>query len=141
MSPTGPLAVVLNVIWLVVTGFWLAVGYVVAGVVACLLIVTIPFGLAAFRTASYCVWPFGRRLVKRDAAGLASGIGNVLWLVLFGWWLAIGHIVSGVAFCLSVIGIPMGIACFKLVPVSLLPLGRDIVPADQPLGVRTLVVT
>lgn len=141
MSPTGPLAVVLNVVWLVVTGFWMAVGYLVAGVVACLLVVTIPFGVAAFRTASYCLWPFGRRLVRRGDAGLASGIGNVVWIVLFGWWLALGHIVSGVAFCVTVIGIPMGIACFKLVPVSLVPLGREIVPADQPLGARNLVTT
>ncbi len=133
MSPTGPLAVVLNVVWLVVTGFWMAVGYVVAGVVACLLVVTIPFGVAAFRMASYCLWPFGRRLVRRGDAGLASGVGNVVWIVLFGWWLALGHIVSGVAFCLTLIGIPMGIACFKLVAVSLTPLGREIVPADLPL--------
>ncbi|GAB2685218.1 YccF domain-containing protein [Thalassiella azotivora] len=133
MNPTGPLAVVLNVVWLVVTGFWMAVGYLVAGAVACLLVVTIPFGLAAFRMASYTFWPFGRRLVRRGDAGIASGVGNVLWIVLFGWWLALGHIASGVAFCVTVIGIPLGIASFKLVPVSLVPLGREIVPADRPL--------
>lgn len=139
MSPTGPLAVVLNIVWLVVTGFWMAAGYAVAGLIACILVVTIPFGIAAFRTASYCLWPFGRRLVKRDDAGLGSGVGNVLWLVLFGWWLALGHLVSGIAFCLTIIGVPLGIASFKLVPVSLLPLGREIVPADAPLTATTLV--
>jgi len=141
VSPTGPLAVVLNVVWLVVSGFWMAVGYAVAGLVAFLLVVTIPFGVAAFRTAGYVLWPFGRRLVSRPDAGLGAGIGNVLWLVLFGWWLALGHVVSAVAFFVSVIGIPLGIASLKLVPISLLPLGREVVPADRPLTATTLVRT
>ncbi len=131
MNPTGPLAIVLNVIWLVVEGFWMAIGYLVAGVVACVLIVTIPFGVASFRLASYCMWPFGRRIERRPAAGLASGIGNVVWIALFGWWLALGHVVAGIAFCVTLIGIPLGIASFKLVPVSLTPLGREILPADR----------
>jgi len=137
VSPTGPLAVVLNVVWLVVTGFWMAV----AGVVAFLLVVTIPFGIAAFRTAGYVLWPFGRRLVRRQDAGVASTVGNVLWLLLFGWWLALGHVVSGIGFFLTIIGIPLGIASFKLVPVSLTPLGREVVPSDQPLGATSLVRT
>ncbi len=130
MNPTGPLAIVLNVIWLVLEGFWMAIGYLVAGVIACMLIVTIPFGVASFRLASYCLWPFGRRIERRPEAGLASGIGNVVWIVLFGWWLALGHVVAGIAFCITLIGIPLGIANFKLVPVSLTPLGREILPAN-----------
>ena len=98
----------LNLIWLVLAGFWLAVGYAVAGIICCVLIVTIPFGIAAGRMALFCVWPFGRTLVRRPDAGAGSFIGNVLWVVLAGWWLALGHLVTGVLMCLTVIGIPLG---------------------------------
>lgn len=120
----------LNVIWLIFGGFWLALGYVVAGVIACLLIVTIPFGIASFRIALFALWPFGRRIERRVDAGDASTLGNVLWFVLFGWWLAIGHLVSGVAMCLTIIGIPLGLANFKMIPISFTPLGREIVSVD-----------
>ncbi|GAB2957028.1 YccF domain-containing protein [Amycolatopsis acidiphila] len=119
----------LNVIWLVLAGFWMAVAYVVAGIVCCVLIVTIPFGIASFRIANYALWPFGRRLVDRRDAGVASLIGNVVWIVFAGWWLAIGHVVTGVVLCLTIVGIPLGLANFKLIPVSLVPLGREIVAA------------
>jgi uncharacterized membrane protein YccF (DUF307 family) len=122
---------VLNVIWLVLAGFWLAIGYAVAGIVCCILIITIPFGIAAFRMTNYVLWPFGRTTVRRSDAGVMSAIGNVIWLIVAGIWLAIGHIVTGIALCLTIIGIPLGIANFKMVPISLLPLGREIVPADR----------
>jgi len=120
---------ILNLIWFVLAGFWLALGYMLAGVVCFLLIVTIPFGIAAFRIALFAIWPFGRRIVRRPDAGAGSTIGNVLWLVLFGWWLALEHLLTGVFLCLTLIGIPLGLANFKLIPVSLTPLGREIVPA------------
>ncbi|HKS45178.1 MAG TPA: YccF domain-containing protein [Amycolatopsis sp.] len=119
----------LNVIWLVLAGFWLAVGYVVAGIICCVLIITIPFGIASFRIANYALWPFGRTLVDRRDAGVASLLGNVIWIVFAGWWLALGHLVTGFLLCLTIIGIPLGLANFKLIPVSLVPLGREIVPA------------
>ncbi|MFB4314613.1 YccF domain-containing protein [Actinomadura sp. 21ATH] len=122
----------LNVVWLVLAGVWLAVSYVIAGVICCVLIITIPFGIASFRIANYALWPFGRTLVRRTDAGFASTIGNVIWVIFAGWWLALGHIVTGVALCITIIGIPLGIANFKLIPVSLTPLGRQIVPADDP---------
>jgi uncharacterized membrane protein YccF (DUF307 family) len=122
---------ILNVIWLVFAGFWLAVGYVVAGLVCCILIVTIPFGLASFRIAGYALWPFGRTVVDRRGAGAPSVIGNVIWVLVAGWWLALGHLVTGIALCVTIIGIPLGLANFKLIPVSLLPLGKEIVPSDQ----------
>ncbi|WP_199431348.1 YccF domain-containing protein [Qaidamihabitans albus] len=118
----------LNVIWLVLSGFWMAVGYVVAGIICCLLIVTIPFGLASFRIANYALWPFGRTLVDRRDAGTPSLIGNIVWIVFAGWWLALGHAVTGLALCVTIIGIPLGVANFKMIPVSLVPLGREIVP-------------
>lgn len=121
----------LNVIWLLLSGFWMAIGYALAGLFAFVLIITIPFGIAAFRMANFALWPFGRTLVRKPTAGAPSVVGNVIWVVLFGWWLALGHIISGIALCLTVIGIPFGIANFKLVPVSLLPLGREIVPIDE----------
>jgi uncharacterized membrane protein YccF (DUF307 family) len=73
------------------------------------------------------LWPFGRTIDRRPSAGVASGIGNVIWIILFGWWLAIGHLVTGVALCLTIIGIPLGLANFKIIPISLLPLGTRIV--------------
>lgn len=134
----GMLRLLLNVIWLVLSGFWLAVGYALAGLLMFLLIITIPFGFASFRLAGYVLWPFGRTVVRRPSAGAASAIGNVLWFVLAGVWIAIGHVVSGVLLCLTVIGLPLGIANFKLAAVALAPLGKDIVPtADRrAVGVR-----
>ncbi|MEU7178851.1 YccF domain-containing protein [Streptomyces celluloflavus] len=127
---------ILNVLWLVLSGFWMAIGYVVAGIICCILIITIPFGIASFRIAGYALWPFGRTTVMRHDAGVGSAIGNVIWIIFAGWWLALGHIVTGIALCVTIIGIPFGIANFKLIPVSLMPLGRDIVPTDQPFATR-----
>jgi uncharacterized membrane protein YccF (DUF307 family) len=126
----------LNLIWLVLAGFWLAVGYAVAGIVCCVLIVTIPFGVASFRIAGYTLWPFGRTVVDKPSAGAGALLGNLIWIVFAGWWLALGHLVTGIALCITVIGIPLGVANFKLIPVSLLPLGKQIVPSDQPFAVR-----
>lgn len=121
----------LNIIWLVLAGFWMALGYLLAALICFILIITIPFGIASLRIAAFALWPFGRTVVRRPTAGAASAIGNVIWLVLCGWWLALGHIITGVALCITIIGIPFGIANFKLVPVSLLPLGRDIVTIEE----------
>ncbi|MDM8084992.1 YccF domain-containing protein [Cellulomonas cellasea] len=121
----------LNLIWLVLAGFWLAVGYVVAGVICCVLIVTIPFGIASFRMANYVLWPFGRTVVDKPTAGAMSTIGNVIWLIVAGWWLALEHILTGIAQCVTIIGIPLGIANFKMVPISLMPLGKQIVSTDR----------
>ncbi|MBE1576539.1 YccF domain-containing protein [Amycolatopsis roodepoortensis] len=118
---------ILNVIWLVLCGLWMALGYVVAGVICCILIVTIPFGLASFRIAAYALWPFGRTVVDRRDAGAASTIGNVIWFLFAGLWLSIGHVLTGVALCITIIGIPLGVANFKMIPVSLMPLGKEIV--------------
>ena len=123
---------ILNVIWLVLSGFWLFLAYLAAGVLLCITIIGIPFGIASFRIGVYALWPFGYTTIERRDAGAPSCLGNVLWLVLAGWWLALGHIATGLVLCLTIIGIPFGIANFKLIPVSLFPLGREIVPTDQP---------
>ncbi|HET6987947.1 MAG TPA: YccF domain-containing protein [Kribbella sp.] len=126
----------LNLIWLVLAGFWLAIGYAIAGIICCVLIVTIPFGIAAFRIAGFTLWPFGRTMVDKPSAGAAALLGNVIWIIFAGWWLALGHLTTGIALCLTIIGIPLGVANFKLIPISLLPLGKEIVPTDQPFAVR-----
>jgi uncharacterized membrane protein YccF (DUF307 family) len=125
------LRAILNVIWLVFCGLWMAIAYVLAGLVAFVLIITIPFGIASFRIAGYVLWPFGRTIDRRPGAGVASMVGNVIWIVLFGWWLAIGHLVTGVMLCLTIIGFPLGLASFKIIPITLLPLGVRIVPVDR----------
>jgi len=124
----------LNLIWLVLAGFWLAVGYAVAGIICCVLIVTIPFGIASFRIAAYTLWPFGRTIVDKRSAGAGALLGNLIWIVVAGWWLALGHLTTGIALCLTVVGIPLGVANFKLIPVSLVPLGKTIVPSDRPFA-------
>jgi uncharacterized membrane protein YccF (DUF307 family) len=130
----GRVRTLLNIIWLVFAGFWLAVGYAVAGVICCVLIVTIPFGIASFRIAGYVLWPFGRRVVDKPTAGVWSAVGNVIWVLVAGLWLAIGHLLTAIPLFVSIIGIPMGIANLKLIPVSLTPLGKQIVPTDAPFA-------
>ena len=122
---------VLNVIWLIFGGLWLALGYLLAALVCFLLIVTIPFGFAALRIASYALWPFGRTIVEKPGAGTGALVGNIIWLVLCGVWLAVGHLVSAIAMALTIIGIPLALANLKLIPVSLVPLGKEIVPVDE----------
>lgn len=120
----------LNIIWLVFGGLWLALGYVLAGIICCVLIVTIPWGIASFRIAGYALWPFGRTVVDKPGSGAFSVLGNVIWLLFAGIWLAIGHVVTAVAQAITIIGIPLAIANLKMIPISLLPLGKDIVPSD-----------
>ena len=121
----------LNLIWLVFGGLVMAFGYAVVALVMFVLIITIPFGIASARIALFCLWPFGRTLVRRADAGAASVVGNIIWFVLAGWWLAIGHVLTGALMCLTIVGIPLGLANFKLIPVSVMPFGRAIVDLDQ----------
>ena len=121
----------LNIIWLVLAGLWMAIGYAVAALICFILIITIPFGIASLRIGVFALWPFGKTVVRRADAGAASAIGNVMWFLLCGWWLALGHLVTGVLLCLTIIAIPLGLANFKLIPVSLLPFGREIVSIEQ----------
>jgi uncharacterized membrane protein YccF (DUF307 family) len=127
--------IILNLLWLVLSGIWLFIGYAVAGVVMCIFIITIPFGIASFRLAAYVLWPFGRTVVRRPTAGAASTIGNVLWFVLVGLWMAIAHLVLGALLCLTIIGIPLGVGNFKLAAVAIAPLGKDIVSTRDPRAV------
>jgi uncharacterized membrane protein YccF (DUF307 family) len=124
--------VLLNLLWLVFSGLWLAIGYVLAGVVLCLLIITIPFGVACFRLAAFVLWPFGRAVVRNPDAGAPSAVANVLWFVLAGLWMALAHLVLGVVLCITIIGIPLGLGNFKLAAVAIAPLGKEIVAISDP---------
>jgi uncharacterized membrane protein YccF (DUF307 family) len=120
----------LNLIWLIFAGVWAFIAWMLAALVMAILIITIPFAIQAAKIAVFSLWPFGRTVVKRRDAGVGSLIGNILWFVLCGWWLALVHLVTGVALCITVIGIPLGLGMFKLIPISLWPMGREIVDID-----------
>jgi uncharacterized membrane protein YccF (DUF307 family) len=132
---------VLNIIWLVLAGLWMLIGYAIAAVICFVLIITIPFGIASLRIGVFALWPFGKTVVRRADAGLGSAVGNVIWFLLCGWWLALLHLISGVLLCLTIVGIPLGLGNFKLIPVSLLPMGREIITVEQAraMGVAPLV--
>lgn len=122
---------VLNIIWFVFAGLWSFIAYAIAALICFVFIITIPFGIASLRIGIFALWPFGKTVIKRSDAGIASGLGNVIWFVFCGWWLALLHLISGVLLCLTVIGLPLGLANFKLIRVSLVPLGREIVSVEQ----------
>ncbi|HSE08867.1 MAG TPA: YccF domain-containing protein [Nocardioidaceae bacterium] len=128
-----------NILWFLLAGLWLAIVYVLAGIVAFILIVTIPFGIASFRLAGYVVWPFGRTVVWRREAGVWSVIGNVIWVIVVGWEIALAHLVAGLLLFITIIGIPFGVASWKMIPLALFPLGREVVPVEtvghDPYGV------
>jgi uncharacterized membrane protein YccF (DUF307 family) len=117
-----------NILWFVFAGVWLAIGYALAGVVLCITIIGIPFGVQAFKLAAFVLWPFGRSVERLPEGGGCLDVGfNVVWLVLFGWELFLAHLVAGALLCITIIGIPFGIQAFKLSVLSLWPFGRTIV--------------
>jgi uncharacterized membrane protein YccF (DUF307 family) len=129
----------LNIIWFLFGGLWLSLGYALAGVIFFILIVTIPLGVASFRMARYALWPFGRAVVPQPDAGTGSVLLNVAWILLAGWWLALGHVTTAIAQAITIIGIPLAIANLKMIPISLVPFGKEIVRTDAlPPGQRPL---
>ena len=117
----------LNLIWLIFGGLWLALGYFIFGLIACIFIITIPFGIASLRMATYALWPFGKTIVRKPGAGAGSAIGNIIWFLVAGLWLAIGHLTTAAAQAITIVGIPLAIANIKMIPVTCVPLGKDIV--------------
>jgi uncharacterized membrane protein YccF (DUF307 family) len=131
----GAGSVLLNVLWVVLAGFWLCLAYVGAGIVQCITIIGIPFGIQSFKLAGFALWPFGRMVVTRpDRSVGLSVVGNVLWFIFSGFWLALAHAVTGIILCITVIGIPLGIANFKLIPLAVSPFGKEIVKKGQAVG-------
>lgn len=121
---------VLNLIWLVLGGIWLAALYYLIGAILCALVVTIPAGLACFRMGRYVLWPFGSAVVARDGAGAGSALANGIWFVLVGWILAAAHILSAIAQPLTIVGIANAVVSLKMIPVSCFPFGKKIVDAS-----------
>ena len=133
------LSLLLNIAWIVCGGLWMALGWVVAAVIMVVTIVGIPWAKAAFNIAVYTLLPFGQKAVSRaDYSGqedVGTGplgvLGNIIWLVLAGWWLALGHVIVAVLLAVTVIGIPFAWAHLKLAGIALWPIGKMIVPADE----------
>lgn len=123
----------LNIIWVLFGGWALFLGYLLAGLVACLFIITIPAGVACMRIAVYALWPFGREVVPVPGAGTMSEVSNVIWFLVAGLWLAIGHVLTAAAQAVTIIGIPLAIANIKMIPVTCFPFGKQIVPGNGPL--------
>lgn len=127
----------LNVIWLLTGGLWLALGYFLFGIVACIFIVTIPAGVASFRMARYALWPFGRDVVERPSAGTGTTVMNVVWFLVAGIWLALEHLTTAALQAITIIGIPLAIANVKMIPVTCFPFGKEIVSqGNVPAGYR-----
>ncbi|KQY97401.1 hypothetical protein ASD45_22275 [Pseudolabrys sp. Root1462] len=133
----GPFSLLFNLLWIVFGGFWMAVGWAVAGVIMAITIIGLPWARAAFTIAAYTLLPFGQRAVSRDAyfgqedigTGPLGLLGNVIWFVLAGWWLALGHLVTALLLAVTIVGIPFAWAHLKLAGLALWPIGKVIVPA------------
>src|SRR5699024_5906598 len=132
---------VLNIIWFIFGGFMLAAGYFLAGIIACVLVVTIPAGVASFRMASYALWPFGRSVVRPPRGTCSfSAIGSLIWFLVAGLWLAIGRVVTAAGQAVTIVGIPLAIANIKMIPVTCFSFGRSMVPSDRiPFGYEPMV--
>lgn len=131
----------LNIIWLVFGGLWLALGYIFFGILACVLIVTIPAGVASFRMAQFALWPFGRSVIQPvEGPGGLSTVVNVVWFIVAGLWLAVGHLTTAAAQAVTIIGIPLAIANVKMIPVTCFPFGRRIADNSRiPAGWRPMM--
>lgn len=114
-----------NLVWLLFGGFLLALLWAVAGLLVCITIVGIPFGLQCFKIAGFVLWPFGR-IVEVGNFGVGGLLGNILWILLLGWELCISHLLVGVVLCLTIVGIPFGLQHFKLALLAILPFGARI---------------
>ncbi|MES2750718.1 MAG: YccF domain-containing protein [Pseudomonadota bacterium] len=133
----SPVSLLLNILWIVIGGFWMAAGWLLASIIMAITIIGLPWARAAFNIAIYTLFPFGQKAVSRDAVsgrddigtGIFGFIGNLIWLILAGWWLALGHVVTAVLLAVTIIGIPFAWAHLKLAGIALWPIGKTIVPA------------
>jgi uncharacterized membrane protein YccF (DUF307 family) len=134
-------SILLNVLWIAFGGLWMAFGWLIAAVVMAITIIGLPWARAAFNIAAYTLLPFGQKAVSRAAytgkedfgTGVFGMLGNIIWLVLAGWWLALGHLITAIALAITLIGIPFAWAHLKLAGLALWPIGKIIVPAENGL--------
>ena len=132
-----PVSIILNILWILIGGAWMAFGWLVAAVIMAITIIGLPWARAAFNIAVYTLVPFGARAVPRDmvtgvsdaGTGPLGVIGNIIWFVLAGWWLALGHLITAIFWAITIIGIPFAWAHLKLAGIALWPIGKVIVPA------------
>lgn len=131
----------LNLIWFFTGGIWLALAYFFAGVIACVFVVTIPAGVASFRIANYVLWPFGRTVVQPQRGPSPMGaLSNIIWFLVAGLWLAVGHVTTAVAQAVTIVGLPLAWANIKMIPVTCFPFGKSIVSSDAiPFGYEPMV--
>ncbi|HMG78600.1 MAG TPA: YccF domain-containing protein [Xanthobacteraceae bacterium] len=133
----SPLSLLLNILWIVFGGLWMALGWIVAAVIMAITIIGLPWARAAFNIASYALLPFGRKAISRAehlgthdiGTGPFGLVGNIVWLVLAGWWLALGHLLTAILWAVTIIGIPFAWAHLKLAGIALWPIGKTIVDA------------
>ena len=138
------MSVIGNIIWILLGGIWMSIGWVIAGAIMYVTVIGIPWGRSCFVIARFTLFPFGHEAVSRRVVtgqedlgtGGAGLLGNIVWLLLAGWWLALGHVLAGLAMCLTIIGIPFGIQHFKLAGISLMPVGKTIVPKELTARLR-----
>lgn len=133
--------VLLNFVWFICGGWALALSYFLFGIVSCIFIVTIPFGVACFRMASYALWPFGRTVVEPvDGTGGGSTVGNLVWFLVAGLWIALSHVATAIGQVVTIVGLPLAWANLKMLPVTVMPFGRQIVDSDSiPAGWRPVL--
>lgn len=130
-APGSAARVIGNILWLILSGLWMAMGYALAGLLMFVTIIGIPFGIQAFKLAGFSLWPFGRMMVKKTGARTGSLLGNLLWFIFAGFWLALAHLGSALVFAITIIGIPFAIASVRLAEAALFPFGREIVPLEE----------
>jgi len=136
----SPVSLVLNIFWIVFGGLWMALAWLLAAVIMAITIIGLPWARAAFNIASYTLLPFGRRAVSRTeylgvddiGTGLFGFLGNIVWLVFAGWWLALGHLITACILAVTIVGIPFAWAHLKLAGVALWPIGKMIIDTDDP---------
>ena len=134
-----PIALLLNLLWLFFGGLWMGAAWGLAAIIMAITIIGLPWAKAAFNIAVYTLLPFGYKAVSRDehlgrgdiGTGLLGLVGNIVWLVLAGWWLALGHVLVAIVLAITIIGMPFAWAHLKLAGIALWPIGKTIVPADD----------
>jgi len=116
-----------NIIWVVFGGFMIALEYFIAGFLMMITIIGIPFGIQSFKMGMVALWPFGTKVVKDNSSwGCLSFVMNVIWIIIGGFWIALTHLLWGIIFCITIVGIPFGMQHFKMIHIALVPFGRKI---------------
>jgi len=122
------MSIVGNIIWLLFGGLMIALEYLVAGLIFCISIIGIPWGIKCFHLAILAFWPFGRKVVShQQSGGCLNILMNIIWIFIGGIWICISHLLWGIILCITIIGIPFGRQHFKMAEFALIPFGKEIV--------------